>query len=84
MIFKAGKYPQGDFNKERVQRMVDAYDPERGLEATVVIGQWYGGACRTQSREARNELLGGLGGLILRRATFAADIADGLKRRFSI
>jgi hypothetical protein len=41
MIFKAGKYPQGDFNKERVQRMVDAYDPERGLEAPVVIGHRY-------------------------------------------
>ena len=38
MIFKAGKYPQGDWPKERVQRMVDAYDPDKGFEAAVVIG----------------------------------------------
>lgn len=38
MIFKSGKYPQGDWPKERVQKMVDAYDPERGIEAAVVIG----------------------------------------------
>jgi hypothetical protein len=38
MIFKAGKYPQGDFDKERMQKMVDAYDPERNFEAPVVIG----------------------------------------------
>ncbi len=38
MIFKAGNYPQGDWPKERVQRMVDAYDPDKGIEAPVVIG----------------------------------------------
>jgi hypothetical protein len=38
MIFKAGKYPQGDWPKERVQKMVDAYDSEKKLEAPVVIG----------------------------------------------
>ncbi len=38
MIFKTGKYPQGDWPKERVQRMVDAYDPDKGIEAAVVIG----------------------------------------------
>jgi hypothetical protein len=42
MIFKAGKYAQGDWSKERVQKMVDAYDPEKNIEAPVVIGhRWY-------------------------------------------
>jgi hypothetical protein len=38
MIFKAGKYPQGEWPKERVQKMVDSYDPEKSYEAPVVIG----------------------------------------------
>ena len=38
MIFKAGKYPQGDWPKERVKKMVEAYDPEKNGEAPVVIG----------------------------------------------
>jgi hypothetical protein len=38
MIFKAGKYPQGDWTKERVEKMVAAYDPEKSWEAPVVIG----------------------------------------------
>ncbi|GHU01824.1 hypothetical protein FACS1894147_02410 [Spirochaetia bacterium] len=37
-IFKAGKYPQGDWEKERVKKMVDAYDPDKNYEAPVVIG----------------------------------------------
>ena len=37
-IFKAGKYPQGDWPKERVGRLVDAYDPDKNFEAPVVIG----------------------------------------------
>lgn len=37
-VFKAGKYPQGDWPKERVQKLVDAYDPENALEAPAVIG----------------------------------------------
>jgi hypothetical protein len=41
LIFKAGKYPQGDWPKERVQRMVDAYDPEKNMEAPAVIGHRY-------------------------------------------
>jgi hypothetical protein len=42
MIFKTGNYPQGDWPKERVQKMVDAYDPEKNLDAPVVIGhRWY-------------------------------------------
>ena len=42
MIFKAGNYPQGDWPKERVQKLVDAYDPEKNLDAPVVIGhRWY-------------------------------------------
>ena len=41
-VFKAGKYPQGERPKERVQKMVDAYDPDRNYEAPVVIGhKWY-------------------------------------------
>jgi hypothetical protein len=43
MIFKAGKYPQGDWPKERVQKLVDAYDPEKKLEAPAVIGHRYWG-----------------------------------------
>ena len=41
MVFKAGKYPQGDWPKERVQKLVDAYDPEKNFEAPVVIGHKY-------------------------------------------
>jgi len=37
-VFKAGKYPQGDWPVERVQQMVDAYDPVNGIEAPAVIG----------------------------------------------
>ena len=43
MIFKAGKYPQGDWPKERVKKLVDAYDPEKYYDAPLVIGhRWYG------------------------------------------
>lgn len=38
MIFKSGKYAQGDWSKERVEKMVNAYDPEKNHEAPVVIG----------------------------------------------
>ncbi|MDR1175336.1 MAG: phage protease [Treponema sp.] len=42
MIFKAGNYPQGDWPKERVKKLVDAYDPEKGGDAPLVIGhRWY-------------------------------------------
>jgi hypothetical protein len=44
MIFKAGKYPQGDWPKERVQKLVDAYDPDKNIEAPVVIGHRFYGA----------------------------------------
>ena len=37
-VFKAGKYPQGDWPEERVKKMVDAYDPVSNLEAPAVIG----------------------------------------------
>ena len=37
-VFKAGKYPQGDWPVERVQKLVDAYDPVNGIEAPAVIG----------------------------------------------
>jgi hypothetical protein len=36
-IFKAGKYPQGDWPEDRVRQMVDAYDPDL-MEAPAVIG----------------------------------------------
>jgi hypothetical protein len=42
MVFRVGKYPQGDWPKERVQKLVDAYDPEKNFGAPVVIGhKWY-------------------------------------------
>lgn len=37
MAFKAGKYAQGDWPKERVQKTADAYDPEKSREAPLVI-----------------------------------------------
>jgi hypothetical protein len=37
-VFKAGKYPQGDWPEERVKHLVDAYDPENMIEAPAVIG----------------------------------------------
>jgi len=37
-IFKVGKYPQGRWDRERVQRLVDSYDPEGGIEAPCVVG----------------------------------------------
>jgi hypothetical protein len=43
MIFKAGKYPQGDWPKERVKKLVEAYDPEKYYDAPLVVGhRWYG------------------------------------------
>ncbi|MDR2807763.1 MAG: hypothetical protein LBB43_02015 [Spirochaetaceae bacterium] len=38
MVFKAGKYPQGEWSKERTQKLVDTYNPEKDIEAPVVIG----------------------------------------------
>lgn len=38
MVFKAGKYPQGDWPEERVQKLVDSYNPEKLYEAPLVIG----------------------------------------------
>ena len=37
-VFRAGKYPQGDWPVERVKKLVDSYDPETSLEAPAVIG----------------------------------------------
>jgi hypothetical protein len=37
-VFKAGAYPQGEWPVERCQRLVDAYNPNKNLEAPVVIG----------------------------------------------
>ena len=37
-VFKAGKYPQGDWPVERVKKFVDAYDPVNSIEAPAVIG----------------------------------------------
>jgi hypothetical protein len=38
MVFKAGSYPQGEWPKERVQKLVDSYDPVKSWEAPGVIG----------------------------------------------
>jgi hypothetical protein len=38
MVFKSGKYPQGEWKAERVKRMVEAYDPEKSWEAPGVVG----------------------------------------------
>jgi hypothetical protein len=46
-IFKAGVYPQGEWPVERVQKFVDAYDPDKNIEAPVVIGHRWG-----QSRDS--------------------------------
>jgi hypothetical protein len=37
-VFKAGKYPQGDWPEERVKLLVDSYDPQNKIEAPAVIG----------------------------------------------
>ncbi len=37
-IFEVGTYPQGRWDRERVQKLVDAYDPENGIEAPCVVG----------------------------------------------
>jgi hypothetical protein len=37
-VFKAGEYPQGDWNAERVKKFVNAYDPANNIEAPVIIG----------------------------------------------
>jgi hypothetical protein len=37
-VFRAGKYPQGDWPEERVKKLVDAYDPVNRIEAPAVIG----------------------------------------------
>jgi hypothetical protein len=37
-VFKAGKYPQGDWPEERVKKLVSAYDPVNKIEAPAVIG----------------------------------------------
>jgi len=38
MIFKAGKYPQGEWPKERVARLAEAYGADSEARAPVVIG----------------------------------------------
>jgi myosin heavy subunit len=40
-VFKAGKYPQGDWPEERVKKLVNAYDPENSYEAPAVIGHQF-------------------------------------------
>ncbi len=37
-IFEVGTYPQGRWDRERVQKLVDAYDPENGIEEPCVVG----------------------------------------------
>jgi hypothetical protein len=38
LVFKAGKYPQGEWSKERTQKLAESYDPEKDIEAPVIIG----------------------------------------------
>lgn len=38
LIFKTGTYPQGNWPKERVKKMVDAYDPETNIHAPIIVG----------------------------------------------
>jgi hypothetical protein len=71
MIFKAGKYPQGDWPKERVQKMAGAYDPEKNIEAPVVIGHRFYGS----DDEYRNAH-GWAGGLRMDGAMFFALLAN--------
>ena len=40
-VFKAGKYPKGDWPQERVKKLVDAYNPEERYEAPAVIGHQF-------------------------------------------
>jgi len=48
-IFKAGVYPQGRWDRERLERLVDAYDPEGGIEAPCVVGHYsYGTAIENE------------------------------------
>ncbi len=43
MVFESGKYPQGNWPKERVAKLVNSYDPEKFYEAPVVIGHRFFG-----------------------------------------
>jgi hypothetical protein len=77
MIFKAGKYPQGDWPKERVQKLVDSYDPDKNIEAPVVIGhRFYGGDDEYQN--AHGWVVGlrmdGAGKVFARIDEFSADV----------
>jgi hypothetical protein len=77
MIFKAGKYPQGDWPKERVQKMAGAYDPEKNIEAPVVTGhRFYGadGGYRNAHGRAGGLRTGGAGRVFARVPEFSADI----------
>jgi hypothetical protein len=90
MIFKAGKYPQGDWPKERVQKLVDSYDPDKNIEAPVVIGHRYYGT-DDGYQDAHGWVSGlrmdGAGKVFARIAEFSADvkkkIAEGKLRYVS-
>lgn len=77
MVFKAGKYPQGDWPKERVQRLVEAYDPEKNIEAPVVIGhRFYGTDDEYQDAHGwvRGLRMDGAGKVFAQVPEFSADI----------
>jgi hypothetical protein len=81
MIFKAGKYPQGDWPKERVQKLVDAYDPEKNVEAPVVIGhRFYGNDDEYQNAHGwvSGLRMDGTGRVFARVGEFSADVKKKL------
>jgi hypothetical protein len=90
MIFKAGKYAQGDWPKERVQKLVDAYDPEKNMEAPVVIGHRFYGT-DDDYQDAHGWVIGlrmdGAGKVFARVGEFSGDvkkkIAEGKLRYVS-
>jgi hypothetical protein len=90
MIFKAGKYPQGDWPKERVQKLVDAYDTDKNIEAPVVIGHRFYGP-DDEYQDAHGWVSGlrmdGAGKVFARVPEFSADvkkkIAEGKLRYIS-
>jgi hypothetical protein len=81
MIFKAGKYPQGDWPKERVRKMAGAGGPEKNIEAPVVIGhRFYGadGGYRNARGRAGGLRTGGAGKVFAQIPEFSADVKKKL------
>jgi hypothetical protein len=71
MIFKAGKYPQGDWPKERVQKMAGAYGPKKNTGASAVTGRRF-----YSSDDEYQNAHGWAGGLRMDGAMFFALLAN--------